>query len=179
MTFWCENCQQDLDGHPTSAEVDEANAIVGRIQVAFNGVVLGNGMTIHEADLEGVFESELSRRIAREKDVERNWSDVPDWKCSALFSALYAFDAEGWKFYLPAYMCWALRNWRRTNSPTMEWLIGSLTQRNGFANHFSTLTFDQSNAVLSFLQFCRFYVDKVAAANAISVYWSRFEAQVS
>ena len=80
VTFWCENCQQDLDGHPTSAEVDEANAIVGRIQVAFNGVVLGNGMTIHEADLEGVFESELSRRIAREKDVERNWSDVPDWK---------------------------------------------------------------------------------------------------
>jgi hypothetical protein len=174
-SLWCDNCHQDPEGNPTLKEVHDATTTVDQIRVAFNGVGLGNGFTINEANREGVFDTEFPQLTVRGMDLERNWVDVPNWKCEKLFSALYAFDAEGWKFYLPAFMCWTLHNWRRSSSPTPEWLIGSLTHRDGFANRFSTLTVTQAKAVLSFLSFCKFYVDEEAAAYAIKSYWSQFE----
>jgi hypothetical protein len=174
-SFWCENCHQDPDGNPKLKEVQEATMTSDRIRVAFDGVVLGGGMTINEANREGVFDTEFPQLTIRAMDLERNWVDVPNWKIEKLFSALYAFDAEGWKFYLPAFMCWTLFNWRKSISPTPDWLIGSLTHQEGFGNHFSTLTVTQAKAVLSFLKFCQHYLDEDASVNAIRSYWFQFE----
>lgn len=174
VSFWCDNCDQDSEGNPTPKEIHEATTIADRIIVAFSGVQLGIGMTINEARREGVFDAEHSQLSVRGMDLERNWIDVPGRKCEKLYPALYAFDADGWKFYLPAFMCWTLHNWRKSDSPTPEWLIGSLKHRVGFANHFNTLTVTQAKAVLSFLDFCKVYIDEDTAADAINTYWSQF-----
>jgi hypothetical protein len=69
-------------------------------------------MTLQEAYLEGAYSDDQVRVAARRKDPETNWPDVPDWKIEDFCSALSFLDLTGWRFYIPAYMCWTLKNWR-------------------------------------------------------------------
>jgi hypothetical protein len=120
---YCPQCSRNYGGalYPetqTAEEIRDSAELIRRIHAAFDDVALGDGLTLHEADLEGVYLDERVRLEARAKDKETRWHEVPDWKLERASSPLHWLDPEGWCFYIPAYLRWALRNWRTTDSIT-------------------------------------------------------------
>lgn len=140
---YCPHCHRNYGGavcleQKTQQEISDTERVVAFIQQAFNGVWLEDGTTIHEADLEGAYENDKVRLQAWAKDPEIDWKDIPDWKIERFASALNFFDPQGWRFYIPAYMCWLLKNWRRSDSQTVDSVIWGFeprlsTRSNGIA----------------------------------------------
>lgn len=182
---YCPRCNRNRGGaeYPavqTAAELLDVERLIRRIQEAFTEVELGGGETIHQAYLEGAYNRVETWLAAREKDPETRWTDVPDWKLESLSSTLSFFDIEGWRFHLPAFMCWSLRNWRTNDSITPYSVIWSLTFTEftrEVRERFESLNQSQSEAVLAFLEFFHEYSgdDHADAAEAVQSYWRRFQ----
>ena len=163
-----------MDGD--SDEKVQADILIERIQDAFKDVALEDGITIHEADLEGVYRDDSVRVAARAKDPETSWQEVPDSKIY-YHTSLNFFDIKGWRFYLPAYMIWSLKNWRTTDSLSSDSTIWALKDR-GFGSkseRFSALNEEQSKVVLAFLQHHERYSGEPDARESIDSYWYKFE----
>jgi len=174
-TFWCSYCNCDSNGNPNSVEAATVKAIESELRSAFSGVTLHGGVTIEEANEEDFFLEESSGGERRKREQEESWSDVPATKIESMFPSLFGFDANGWKYYLPAFMCWVLKCWRSSSSPTPEWLVSTLTRKRGVRDHFAVLNLTQSKAVFAFLSYCRMYFDEKTALEAIESYWRQFE----
>ena len=182
---YCPQCERNYGGakYPatqTDEELREIGLLLQQVRTAFAGVVLGGGETIHQAHLEGTCSRGAPRWIAEgEKDPETDWSEVPDWKLEQGFSTLCFFDVEGWRFYLPAFLCWSLRNWRTTDFLTADALVWNLTfEKWGIplncARRFESLNREQSEAVYAFLDLLDRYSGEADAGEAIRSYWHRF-----
>jgi hypothetical protein len=183
---YCPQCERNYGGakYPamqTDEELREIDLLLRQIRTAFAGVVLGGGETIHQAHLEGTCSRGAPQWVAEgEKDPETDWSEVPDWKLERGFSTLCFFDVEGWRFYLPSFMCWSLRNWRTTDSLTADALVWSLTVDKQWAiplecaRRFESLNREQSEAVYAFLNLLDRYFGEADAGEAIRSYWHRF-----
>ncbi len=87
------------------------SALIAEITAAFDGVSRGNGTTLHEAIAMDDRKSDEECRAARRLDTEQRWQDVPDKDICACCSALSFLDAKGFRYYLPAFMLYGLRNW--------------------------------------------------------------------
>jgi len=177
---YCPRCNRNYGGaeYPavqTAAELLDVERLIRRIQDAFAEVELGGGETIHQAYLEGAYDRVETWLEAREKDPETRWTDVPDWKLESLSSTLSFFDVAGWRFYLPAFMRWSLRNWRTNDSVTPDSVIWSLTFDEFWRERFESLDRRQSEAVLAFLEFFDEYSGEPDAGKAIQSYWRRFK----
>jgi hypothetical protein len=85
--------------------------LIRDIEAAFRDVQRGQGLTLHEAvAFEGTDHCSAEERArARVLDPETRWQDIPD---SSLEECLdrWAFDDEGFRFHLPAYLRWYLRH---------------------------------------------------------------------
>jgi hypothetical protein len=128
---YCPECKRNYAGakYPAKQTEDELRDIAQLIQLihtAFADVTLGGGETLHQAHLEGAYTDEKVWLAARQKDPESHWSEVPDWKLETGSSTLSFLDAEGWRFYIPAFMCWSLKNWRTTDSITVDSVLWNL-----------------------------------------------------
>jgi hypothetical protein len=122
---YCPECNRNYGGavYPetqTDAERRDVAELIRRIREAFAGVVRGGGETIHQAHLEGIFGRDARWVAEGAKDPESDWVEVPDWKLEQGASTLTFFDVEGWRFYLPAFLCWSLRNWRTAKTTTVD-----------------------------------------------------------
>jgi hypothetical protein len=177
---YCPECNRNYGGavYPstqTDEEVSEVKTLISEICEAFDGTTLADGTTIHEADLEGAYSEDSVRLEARGKDSETNWQSVSDRKLERFHSALSFFDVRGWKFYIPAYMIWSLRNWRTTDSLTADSVIWGFELRNEYRlPRFESLSERQSKVVLAFLQhFCKYSWDP-DAEKSINSYWKTF-----
>jgi hypothetical protein len=176
---YCPECHRNYGGavYPesqTNAEATEIGRLIALITEAFRDVQLEDGTTIHEADLEGAYSEDSERLLAREKDTEASWLDVPDWKIER-FTTLLFMDPKGWRFYLPAYMIWSLRNWRTTSSPTADFLIWSLGRIDEWMlERCRTLTLPQAQAVHEFVRFFCEYSGDREPRDAMQAYWHQF-----
>jgi hypothetical protein len=149
------------------------------IRDAFRGVELGSGLTIHEADLEG-HDYDGAGEAARAKDPERNWMEIPDWKLERIHVLSYAFDVEGWRFHLPAYLIWTLKNWRTSTSITSDFVVWGLRLRDNSEydlERFHSLSIEQSKAVLAFLDHLDQFSGYFDARDTIESYWDRFQSK--
>ena len=178
---YCPECRRNFGGavYPakqTAQELAEIERLIALIQNAFEGVQLEDGTTIHEAELEGAYSDDRVRIAAREKDKEHNWRDVPGWKIERFHSALSFLDVKGWRFYIPAYMVWTLRNWRTTDSPTVDSLIWDFDPdfKISFLPRYASLASEQACAVCQFLQFFCDYSGEPDACKAMAAYWQQF-----
>lgn len=176
---YCPQCHRNFGGakYPetqTETELRDIDRLIQQIHKAFDGVELGGGETIHQAHLEGIFGKGNKWIEAGKKDPETNWSEVPDWKLEEGFSTLSFFDPKGWRFHLPAFMCWSLRNWRTTDSVTPDSIIWNLTFCDYNAEKYEALNQTQSEAVYTFLEFFDRYSGLPDASRAIESYWHRF-----
>src|SRR5690242_11187888 len=85
--------------------------IIRDIEAAFDGVERGEGVTLHEAWAIDCCASDRKRAKARKSDTDTRWKDIPASDIENCPSALAFMDAEGFRYYIPAYMVWTLRNY--------------------------------------------------------------------
>lgn len=89
----------------------QVEAVLAQIEAEFRNVSVPR-VTLHVArayDDEWTVSQERGEEL-KAKDSETSWQDVPDAKIEC-FQEYFTFaDSEGWRFYLPAFMCHFLRN---------------------------------------------------------------------
>jgi hypothetical protein len=177
---YCPRCQLNYGGakYPetvTETELREAKTIILEIQEAFKNVKLDGGLTIHQAELEGAFTDQKTKLEARNKDPELFWWEVPDWKIENSHAALSFFDKDGFKFYMPAFMTWILKNGKKSRVVTTDCFINSLVPPSFTFNYISlALSLAQKHAVCRFLNFIKKYYPHTKAKKALEYYWSSF-----
>ncbi len=178
---YCPECKRNFGGavYPntqTPEELAEIESLIGLIQDAFRGTQLEGGITIHEADLEGAYQGEEVRLAARAKDTEASWAEVPDWKIERFPSVLTFLDVNGWRFYIPAYMIWTLRNWRTTDSIMADYVVWSFDPAMPGTSlpRYESLTAAQAHAAYRFVKFFCDYSGDKESRHAMEAYWHRF-----
>ncbi len=85
--------------------------LIHEIEAAFEGVALGNGVSLHQAramDDDWVNQSDVAD--LRSQDPEERWQDISDEKLDLLADTLPFMDPEGFRFYLPRFMVFALKH---------------------------------------------------------------------
>ena len=91
---------------PDDSAIDASNSgdLRSRICAAFEGVTLGGGIGLYEA--QGIDDhcSEETCRMLRERDEKDNWQRITAEDLNKCYSSLSFFDAEGLRFHLPAYL---------------------------------------------------------------------------
>ncbi len=159
----------------TTEELQDVSTVIDTIEEAFADVSLDDGRTIHEAALEGVYWDNQTRLDARAKDPEKRWQEIPDWKLERFHAALSFFGPIGWRFHIPAYMRWTLRNWRTTSaSQTIDSTVWTFDP-NWSRDRSEILSDAQGRAVLAFLQFFQKYSGEPEASLYIAAYWYRYQ----
>jgi hypothetical protein len=178
---YCPECNRNLGGavypdRQTPEELAEIELLIRQIQDAFAGTQLEDGTTIHEADLEGCYLKEEERLEGRAKDTEADWSEVPDWKIERFPSALSFFDVKGWRFYIPAYMIWTLKNWRTTTLITADYVVWSVdpTMPDFSLPRYESLSVAQAHVVYRFVRFFCDYSGDEESRHAMDTYWHQF-----
>jgi len=181
---YCPRCHRNFSGaeYPeeiSNEEFQDTKYVESIIRNAFNNVLIEDGMTIHEADLEGAFTDDSVRIEARKKDKESSWNDVPDWKLERYYTAPAFLDKKGFRFYLPAFMIWCLKFGKTSDSLTIDNLANYLTlDNNDYLNKFSFLDTNMSYSVHRFLEHLSKYYRQnyTAAIKALNGYWRKFSS---
>ena len=163
--------------------MDSPVEIIRSIQKAFAQVARGS-ITLHQAEVIDSDGSELDQQNARLLDQETSWDQVPDSSLEECTSALCHLDPESWRYYLPAYLVWSIRNYQHSDAIMIDFTIYSLkpSEENDLLTEYDMtryrlLDHDQSTAVFHFLDFMAQqdeFVDAAAADEAIDLYWHQF-----
>jgi hypothetical protein len=158
--------------------------IVGEIHRAFSDVSRADGVTLHEALVIDDYGSDAERTAARELDTDCRWQDVPDRLIEENDSVLSFMDPTGFRYYLPAYMVWSLRNYERSNTFSHNHPICSLalsesgSMRQWALERFAVFNDVQARAICKFLRFMasrdELIVTADVALKALDAYWGRF-----
>jgi hypothetical protein len=150
--------------------------LIARIEAAFADLE-------HPGD-----ESLLHSQCFDESDLEDffggiAWRDVPSEVIERNNASLCFFSPIAFRYYLPAFLIWVLRNHRTSDSSTVSSTLFNLDPDSGdlrefTLSKFSCLTPPQRQAVTEFLRFMRDHsagrVDERAAIEALS-YWEPLE----
>ena len=103
------------------------------------------------------------------------------------FSALSFVDPQGFRYYIPAFMRFALRHYKDSTSPAIDYAIYHLGHRHVQREHkearFTVLDESQTGVICRFLRFMAEYTDgqadEAAARQALEGYWGQFCETVS
>jgi len=79
-------------------------ALIERIETAFAGVLLDDGVGLKEGQGLDDYEDEWVCRKYREEDEKVDWRRIPVAKLDQCHSSLSFFDPKGMRFHLPAYI---------------------------------------------------------------------------
>ena len=88
---------------------DARASLISEIFVAFEGVRLGRGIGLFEAQGLDDYADAEERKALRERDEKDNWTVLSPDALNRANSSLSFFDAEGMRFHLPAYLVADLR----------------------------------------------------------------------
>ena len=128
-------------------------ALLNRIALAFHDVKRPEDITKSVArELDDDCEVMATRcDELRASDPEKHWSDLPDDEIEAYDDIFPFLDAQGYHFYLPAYMSFAIRRHRDSDSAAIFYVV--LACANG-SGKFDLFTPSQMKCVFEFLSFC-------------------------
>jgi len=122
---------------------EELKAVIAR---AFDGVRLGDGVGLREAQAMDDYEDETTQKRHRSKDEKLDWSRISAETLNRCESSLSFFDADGMRFHLPAFLLIDIDG--KSNSGP----IFDLTTLNDHKKaQFASLDGDQRKAVAAFL----------------------------
>ena len=157
--------------HPTKHEV------IAAIRAAFDGVERG-AVTLHEADVMDSYGSAEERAAARLLDTDRVWEQVQAEDIERFSSALCFLDAEGFRYYIPAYMVWTLDN-ETTGASSRNSTLCRLERLGGrdatAAERLKLLDDGQRRAIALFLlYFTPDRYDGDDARKALERFWGRY-----
>jgi hypothetical protein len=110
-------------------------ALLFEIETAFIDVCKGDGIGIREASQRDAtykydHDDELALSIARAKDIEERWQDIPEQVLRDFEAPFMWTDRLGFHFMLPAYMRYALLAWHTeatVSDDGVEWIIAALS----------------------------------------------------
>ena len=143
--------QEDLDG------------LLRRIEDAFKGVSLGDGCSLHQAAALDCYQENPRRG---HNEVVDDWRKIPE--CELIpFQEFLFLDAEGLRYYLPAFMMPMLRMFESDHFQHQDSLVYCLDhpQEN---ERFHILTQPQRETIVGFLQFIETYaMGPIAVAEAL------------
>ena len=151
-----------------------AQLVVDRIGRAFSGVRLDDGVSLREADVLDDYGTEAERKKARGLDELQSWQMISEDLIAHYHWCLPFFDAKGMRFHLPAYMRFALRHYRTSDSSSIDSTIYALGRDD---DRYSLLTAPQRAAVRHFLKFMAYnggnHVDTDGARRALTDVWMK------
>ena len=102
---------------------DDSHRVIEAIEQAFARVQIEDGITLREAIVLDNYGTDAERQQARSQGELDDWRSIPD-ETIARYSASLAFlDATAMRFYLPAFMRFALRQYGRSDSPSINYII--------------------------------------------------------
>lgn len=163
------------------ADDSEAELIINEIRAAFHDVSRGP-LSLHQAMI-AKYASPEQLADASKLDLDRHWSQIPDRYLEVGGRALYGYDPLSWRYFIPAFMAWSLRNFRINASFVSDQTIYGfdLPQdnqlRRSAMERFAMLSPAQCKAVCRFLQYMALngiYADDVAAKRALHAHWGRY-----
>lgn len=137
-----------------------------KIRQAFQGVRLGNGIGLFEADGVDEYADDATLKAYREKDEKDDWQHIP---LDHLRGEGICFtDAEGMRFHLPAFMVAAVQHGRGF-SPVF------MLEKDSARDLFVLLSAEQREAVREFLLFIKddpkHDLDRMEIERALSGPW--------
>ena len=147
----------------------ESGALIAEIHRAFRGVERGKGVTLHETEVIDAYGSDDERYKARAKDTDRAWEEVQDSWIEEFggVGGLSFLDAEGLRYYLPAYMTYWLRTGEEPNS--LAWHLQRIEP--GFD---LLLLPKQKHVIAKFLDYARTAFASREAGEALEKHWQQF-----
>jgi hypothetical protein len=158
------------------------------IDEAFGRVTLGDGIGLYEAEAIDNYANDMKTLKARKKDREswNRWDEIPTEVIEAFYSALCFIDIQGMRFLLPAYMKFAVENYEKSDSASIDSPIYALQSNPVFAepNIDDYFTKEQYEAFAKFLRFmvleagCDF-VDSDCASQAYEKYWGKYDSNMA
>jgi hypothetical protein len=147
----------------TPSYEQEKSALIEEITAAFQDVSREDGITLHEAEVLDSYGGPEERALARAQDTEARWQEVPEEDIRLGYAVLHFLDLKGFRYYLPAYLVWYLRNidnedpdfWSNTFD-SVDFVLGagySGDIDDLYLSFFALLTPEQSKAIAHFLAF--------------------------
>jgi hypothetical protein len=139
--------------------------LLQRIADAFAGVPKPRDITktVARALDDEWWVTERRRVNLRKEDREVRWTDLTDADIEAFADIFPFLHAEGHHFYLPAFMSYALRRYRDSDSLATDNVIYACARSH---DDFALFTPEQMRCVIDFLTFCAVNVDYFDAQHA-------------
>jgi hypothetical protein len=165
---------------------EQAEALIEEIREAFKKTPRGP-LSIHQAmHVKDPWQYDLEAE--GRKDRDQTWEEIPGAVIESAGEAFYGADAESWRYFIPAFMVWTLKNFRTNDSFVCDQTIYTFDPYSVVRDEelhkrqlyrFSLLSKRQAGAVLQFLKYMAAdscYADDVVAREAIEAYWHKFDA---
>ena len=151
--------------------------IVEMIHAAFGDVLRDGGVSLYQAEALDDYAEEAEFKAAERKDPEVRWQDISSEKIGKFHMSLVFFDDKGFRFYLPAFMIYALDSFDPTHgNMDADGVLFATSDPHGYhKENFEILTPSQMEAVAAFLKFSHLYDDYQIIRDDVRVFakfWS-------
>ena len=130
--------------------------LIKQIEEAFKGVQLEDGISLNMTEFYDSYEQETKFLELAKNDERRSWESIDDETLEE-FTGTFAFtDLKGFRFYLPAYMIYTLKNYKTSDSIITDFTIYALQHDHYIFKKTSMRDFftkEQFECILKFLEF--------------------------
>ncbi|MBI39755.1 MAG: hypothetical protein CMF59_09155 [Leptospiraceae bacterium] len=107
-----------------------SDEVIQSIQAAFHGVPQPAKITLHVAEAHDNYDYGHDADH-RKKDYRGPWQEIPDEHIENCQCALSYLDPEGFRFYLPAFMVWYLKNYKNSRKVKLDNALYALDTYSG------------------------------------------------
>lgn len=134
----------------------EEQELIDRIRVAFAGVTLEDGISLNMTEYNDSGGCMPKFKEKASDDERIDWQAIPDMTLEQ-FTVTFSFtDLKGFRFYIPAYMIWTIRNHRTSDSIIGDFAIYAIDPSHYLFRTIPFLqwfTVDQVEAMAAFLEY--------------------------
>lgn len=101
-------------------KASQIQELISEVFAAFAGVEREDGITLREAIAIDEWKSRDEQLAARSLDTDRKWQDVSEETILASSAAPAFLDAKGFRYYLPAFIVYGLKNWNSLSTSMLD-----------------------------------------------------------
>ncbi|WP_432799214.1 DUF6714 family protein [Poriferisphaera sp. WC338] len=160
----------------------ETQWLIDQIRETFGSILLSDGVSLHQTDVIDDY-CEHDKKLmakAKAKDTDNRWWNVSVEVIEKQQWAWSFFDVKGYRYYLPAFMTYYLKNVLRDwSEEAIAPVLYSLNPSDARTPYHQTFNKEQSKVIAMFLwQYCEFSnwedFECAQAKEALSAYWGQF-----
>jgi hypothetical protein len=176
--FWRVNVDtQSVEELVYGDTFEEPTELISTIEAAFDGVPKPHKMTLRVARAADDYVPEEEWSAIRALDSEARWQDVADTDLEEHWDVHPFFDAPAFRYYIPAFLVWAIRHYTTMDYHVEGMTLWSLKPEN---EQLQLLTEEQRYAITQFLKFGAMAFDDFDAQEAAVLYegyWKQYEKE--